>query len=336
MIKGATIQRAKALIPVKPNRLFTIMIPPNPSVSPNGGPQPYKPSQICTIRPAWKPTQPSGATRDERRDDPRAALAEHRAGQQAVRLAGARAQISGEHRIGDIEAEAEDGDPDYLGQAVSVVELKAQEQEREPGREGGPQTGKVPQRSTPVERHDPRVARGVVVLDRLVQDRVLNAQVLEVARGRFTMSVAVISRPGVHARSFASGPVSTEEKSPIDSTRLDRNVIGSSPAILKAMCVRPRMVGDLTCQERGAATHGAGEAGPAFGGSPRSIDGNDGAEESLTRKPVASLILMPLVLVLVVSACSSDQPTTPDPRLAVRARGRHPGRCRPTPSSARS
>jgi hypothetical protein len=58
------------------------------------------------------------------------------------------------------------------------------------------------------------------------------------------MSVAVISRPGVHARSFASGPVSTEEKSPIDSTRLDRNVIGSSPAILKATvadCCCPRI-----------------------------------------------------------------------------------------------
>jgi len=31
------------------------------------------------------------------------------------------------------------------------------------------------------------------------------------------------------------------------------------------------------------------------------------------RKPVASLMLMPLALVLVLSACSSDQPTTPEP-----------------------
>ena len=70
------------------------------------------------------------------------------------------------------------------------------------------------------------------------------------------MSVAVIGRPGVHARPLHEW--AGLHRGEI-AHRLDWNVIGSSPAILKATYVRARMVVDLTCQETRGRRPGAGK-----------------------------------------------------------------------------
>src|SRR5438876_6303476 len=123
---------------------------------------------------------PARCTDDaEDRHEPRARDAEDRAGQERVRLAGARAEVRRHERIGDVDPDPEHGDERRRAEVVAAgVELEADEHEREPGGERSPESGEVPDRSAPLERHDPRVARRIVVPDRLVERLALEGEVL--------------------------------------------------------------------------------------------------------------------------------------------------------------
>src|SRR5262249_13885732 len=120
-----------------------------------------------------------GADDDEDGDEPRAGDAEDRPRQQRVGLAGARAEVRGDERVRDVDPDPERGDARGRSEVVAAgVQLGADEEEREAGGERGPEAGEVPDRAAPVERHDPGVARRVVVSDRLVERLALEGEVL--------------------------------------------------------------------------------------------------------------------------------------------------------------
>ena len=61
---------------------------------------------------------------------------------------------------------------------MPVVQLETEEQERKASSERRPEAGEVPERSPPRERHDPGVARRVVMPDRLVEGLPLEPEVM--------------------------------------------------------------------------------------------------------------------------------------------------------------
>src|SRR5262249_37205735 len=77
------------------------------------------------------------------------------------------------------------------------IELRADEQERETCCKRRPEPCEMPDRAAPIERHDSRVARRVVMLDRLVESLTLEREVfpqlryvVRVLLGRMMVEVA--------------------------------------------------------------------------------------------------------------------------------------------------
>src|SRR5207248_1021038 len=134
-----------------------------------------------------------------RGDDVGPAGPEDRSSQQRVRLPGTRAEIGAEQRIGEVDADAERGYADGSGQRVpGVVDFGAAEQDREAGRECGPQGDEMPDRTSLVERHQ---ARRIVVRDRLRQRLALDldvvVEILLDLVGQLLWTVPVLRRFGL-------------------------------------------------------------------------------------------------------------------------------------------
>src|SRR6266480_2991971 len=152
-------------------------------------------------------------------------------------LARSRAEERTDHRIGHVEAVAEERDSDRGREAVaSVVQLEPEEHVREAGDERRPEAHEVPHGPAPVERDDARVARRVVVLDRLVEggalEREILTQVVDVVRDLLPRVRSFRARAHRLPPSDNPGSGRLYEAAGAGSTRRDFN---SSPNFARAM-----------------------------------------------------------------------------------------------------
>jgi hypothetical protein len=77
-------------------------------------------------------------------------------------------------------------------ESIAFGAISSHKQEREPSRERRPQRNEMPDRTAPIERNQPRIARRIVVGDRVMQRLALDLNVLLEELLRI---VAVVLRP---------------------------------------------------------------------------------------------------------------------------------------------
>ena len=108
---------------------------------------------------------------DERGDEPGADDAEDRTAHECVRLPAPRAEVGGRHRVRQIAAGADGDDQQQpVHREPERVELRAKRHVGEPRIERHPERDVVrPRPAAYVERDDPIVAGGIVVLDLLLE-----------------------------------------------------------------------------------------------------------------------------------------------------------------------